>query len=130
MRMNKRGRILSSVSVLALGSLLAGCEEEVVMSPPNIAECSVWEWETSEGAWECEDPNSEYEDYYYANGMFYPDTSSKAIKSKSVKKAVDKVTKAKNSTNKSSTTKGSTVKSNGSTSKSGLGSGSKGGSGG
>lgn len=125
MRMNKRGRILSSVSVLALGSLLAGCEEEVVMSPPNIAECSVWEWETSEGAWECEDPNSEYEDYYYANGMFYPDTSSKAIKSKSVKKAVDKVTKAKNST-----TKGSNVKSKGSTSKSGLGSGSKGGSGG
>lgn len=125
MRMNKRGRILSSVSVLALGSLLAGCEEEVVMSPPTVEECSVWEWETSEGAWECEDPNSEYEDYYYANGMFYPDTSSKAIKSKSVKKAVDKVTKAKNST-----TKESTVKSKGSTSKSGLGSGSKGGSGG
>lgn len=126
MRMNKRGRILSSVSVLALGSLLAGCEEEVVMTPPNVAECSVWEWETSEGAWECEDPNSEYEDYYYANGMFYPDTSSKAIKSKSVKKAVDKVTKAKNSTNKSSTnksstTKGSTVKSKGSTSKGGSG---------
>lgn len=124
MSLNKRGKILSSLSVLTLGSLLAACEsDEVVRAEPNVSECSVWEWEHDEGAWECEDPRSEYEDYYYANGHFYGGSSSKAIKSKSVKKAVDKVTKG---TSKS----GKKVKAKASSGKSGLGSGSKGGFGG
>ncbi|MFC0190119.1 hypothetical protein ACFFJY_17620 [Fictibacillus aquaticus] len=74
--MNKTKKLLAGLSSISLVAGLTACSDEELPPEPTDSECSDWDWDDSEGVYECDDTNSRYFGYYFYNGTYYRDTNS------------------------------------------------------
>ena len=110
--------VLATAGLITLTTTMTACNNSnnVAKPPkPKDASCKKWDWDKEMGVWECDDKSSSHHGSYYYGGGYYPSRSS-----------------LNSSPNYQSYSKSSSFAGKSSTSissgKSGIGSGSKGGS--
>ncbi|RAK18933.1 hypothetical protein B0I26_108108 [Anoxybacillus vitaminiphilus] len=75
--MNKTKRMMMGVlTTLMAGSLVACNNTDESLPPPNDQDCDDWEWDPSTSTYVCDDDDSAYYRHYYYGGRYYPSKRS------------------------------------------------------
>lgn len=76
-------KVMLGISSAALAAVAAGCSSTGYATPPKPTDgnCRDWDYDASEGVYECDDSSSSHYHSYYYNGKYYK--SKSALKSSS-----------------------------------------------
>ncbi|TYP71952.1 aminotransferase yhxA [Paenibacillus methanolicus] len=74
-------KVMLGISGAALAATAAGCSGtgHAIPPAPTDGSCRDWEYDASEGVYECDDSSSSHRGSYYYNGKYYK--SKSALKS-------------------------------------------------
>ncbi|MFB9327914.1 aminotransferase yhxA [Paenibacillus aurantiacus] len=71
-------KVMLGISGAALAATTAGCSSTGYAKPPkpNDSSCLDWDYDASEGVYECDDSSSSHHGSYYYNGKYYKTKNS------------------------------------------------------
>ncbi|KAA0545280.1 hypothetical protein FZW96_18050 [Bacillus sp. BGMRC 2118] len=74
---SKTKRLLAGITAAVVAGSLVGCSDEADRpAPPTDTDCDDWEWDNSDGVWECDDNSSRYYGHYFYGGGFFRNKSA------------------------------------------------------
>jgi hypothetical protein len=76
--MNKTKRMMIGVLTTLMASSLVACNtnDESLPPRPNDQDCDDWEWDSDTGTYVCDDDDSTHYRHYYHGGSYYPSKRS------------------------------------------------------